>query len=46
MGYLNGRNSHVSCVSDTAFSTAFMRAQILKEITEGGYDVWIYVEDI
>ncbi len=36
MGYLNGRNSHVSCVSDTALSTARMRACILKEITEYG----------
>ena len=27
MGYHNGRNSHVSCVSDTALSAASMRAQ-------------------
>jgi hypothetical protein len=38
-----GRNSHVSCVSDTALSTASMRARILKEITEYGYYVFVYV---
>ena len=36
MGYRNCRSSHVSCVSDTALSTARMRACILKEITEYG----------
>ncbi len=38
-GYHNGRNSLVSCVSDTALSTASMRAQILNEITEYGFYV-------
>jgi hypothetical protein len=44
MEYHNGRNSFVSCVSDTALSTASMRARILNEITEYGYYViylWI-----
>ncbi len=40
MGYHNGRNSLVFCVSDTtALSTASMRARILNEITEYGYCV-------
>ncbi len=39
MGYHNGRNSHVLCVSDTTLSTASMRARISKEITEYGYYV-------
>ncbi len=45
MGYHNGRNSLVSCVSDTALSTASMRARILNEITEYVYYViylWIW----
>jgi hypothetical protein len=43
MGYHNGRNSHVLCVSNTALSAASMRARILKEITEYGSYVYIYV---
>ena len=39
----NSRNSHVSCVSDTALIAASMRARIFIEITEGGYKVYIYV---
>jgi hypothetical protein len=39
MQYRNGRNLHVSCVSDTALIAASMRARIFKEITEGGYNV-------
>jgi hypothetical protein len=43
MGCRNGRNSHVSCVSDNALSAASMRAWILKEVTEDGFNVYIYV---
>jgi hypothetical protein len=39
----NGRNYHVSFVSDTALSAASMRARISKEITEGGCIVFIFV---
>ena len=43
MWYHNGHNSNVSCVSDTALIAASMRARIFKEITDGGYNVLIYV---
>ena len=44
MRYHNGRNLHVSCVSDTALIAASMRARIVIEITEGGYNVLFYVK--
>jgi hypothetical protein len=43
MGYHNCRNSYDFCVSDTALSIAIMGAWILKEITEYGYYVDVYV---
>ncbi len=46
MWYRNGHNSHVSCASDTALIAASMWARIFIEITEGGYIVLIYVQDI
>jgi hypothetical protein len=39
MWYRNGRNLHVSCVSDTALIAASTRARIFIEILEGGYNV-------
>jgi hypothetical protein len=42
-GCRNGHNSHVLCLSDTTLSAASMRARIMKEITEDGYDFYVYV---